>query len=148
MTRECEWCGDTHRSDQLCQRAQRGMTRRSFCFLFGAGVAGLALAPQVHTFTEGVLTVPNDWASKVAVTESIYSNATLTFHTMDRTLFPGRRIVVDFDGRRYFDGIIDTVNFETGEVHATDPVRPTRDDAELMLGYPLVDWPVSLPEIG
>lgn len=34
---------DTHRSDQLCQRAQRGMTRRSFCFLFGAGVTGLAL---------------------------------------------------------------------------------------------------------
>lgn len=37
----CQWCGDTHRSDQLCRR---GMTRRSFCFLFGAGVAGLALA--------------------------------------------------------------------------------------------------------
>lgn len=39
----CHWCGDRHGADQLCQRAKRGMTRRSFCFLFGAGIAGLAL---------------------------------------------------------------------------------------------------------
>jgi len=37
----CQWCGDNHGVDQLCRRAQRGMTRRSFCFLFGAGVAGV-----------------------------------------------------------------------------------------------------------
>jgi hypothetical protein len=43
----CQWCGDRHGVDQLCQRAQRGMTRRSFCFLFGAGVAG-AMLPTVE----------------------------------------------------------------------------------------------------
>lgn len=58
----CHWCGDTHGTDQLCQRAERGMTRRSFCFLFGAGIAGLALdkpetgwyydaAGKFHSFT-------------------------------------------------------------------------------------------------
>lgn len=40
---ECRWCGDYHPVDQLCQRAQRGLTRRSFCFLFGAGLAATAL---------------------------------------------------------------------------------------------------------
>jgi hypothetical protein len=40
----CHWCGDDHRSDQLCQRAQRGLTRRSFFGLFGAGVAGVVVA--------------------------------------------------------------------------------------------------------
>lgn len=39
----CQWCGDEHGVDQLCQRAKRGMTRRSFCFLFGAGIAATAL---------------------------------------------------------------------------------------------------------
>ena len=45
----CRWCGDTHRSDQLCQRAERGMTRRSFCFLFGAGIAAALLPAQQLT---------------------------------------------------------------------------------------------------
>ncbi len=48
----CHWCGDEHRSDQLCQRAQRGMTRRSFCFLFGAGVAGAMLPNVVQPWTK------------------------------------------------------------------------------------------------
>lgn len=46
----CHWCGDEHGVDQLCQRAQRGMTRRSFCFLFGAGIVGYALPPQEDSF--------------------------------------------------------------------------------------------------
>lgn len=40
----CEWCGEEHGVDRLCHRAQRGMTRRSFCFLFGAGIIGAAVA--------------------------------------------------------------------------------------------------------
>jgi hypothetical protein len=40
MADVCRWCGEAHGVDRLCQRAQRGMmTRRSFCFLFGAGLA-------------------------------------------------------------------------------------------------------------
>jgi hypothetical protein len=39
MADVCRWCGEAHDVDRLCQRAQRGMTRRSFCFLFSAGVA-------------------------------------------------------------------------------------------------------------
>lgn len=43
----CDWCGDTHGSTSLCQRAQREMTRRSFCFLFGVGIAGLTVTPSL-----------------------------------------------------------------------------------------------------
>jgi hypothetical protein len=39
----CQWCGDEHDVGKLCQRAQRGMTRRTFCFLFGTGVGALSL---------------------------------------------------------------------------------------------------------
>jgi len=44
----CQWCGESHGADRLCQRAQRGMTRRAFCFLFGTGVgaAALGIAPE------------------------------------------------------------------------------------------------------
>jgi len=35
----CQWCGDCHGPDRLCARAERGLTRRSFLFLFGAGLA-------------------------------------------------------------------------------------------------------------
>lgn len=38
----CRWCGEPHDTTRLCQKAQRGLTRRSFCFLFGAGVASVA----------------------------------------------------------------------------------------------------------
>lgn len=40
---KCQWCGESHDVNRLCERAQRGMTRRSFCFLFGAGVGAMAL---------------------------------------------------------------------------------------------------------
>src|SRR5687768_556440 len=48
MTR-CQWCGDNHDVDKLCQKAQTGMTRRSFCFLFGAGIVGAALGGEAIT---------------------------------------------------------------------------------------------------
>lgn len=67
MQRSCAWCGDVHGPTQLCQRAQSGMSRRSFCFLFATGVAGLTLVPQIAFSqslpTEGVLT----WRGKTAV---------------------------------------------------------------------------------
>jgi len=43
----CRYCGDLHRPDQLCKRGQLDVTRRSFCFLFGVGVAGTLLAPSL-----------------------------------------------------------------------------------------------------
>jgi len=43
----CKWCGDDHGVEQLCGRGQRAMSRRSFLFLTGAGVAGLVLAPSL-----------------------------------------------------------------------------------------------------
>lgn len=59
MVNTCRWCGGRHALDQLCQRAQRGMTRRSFCFLFGAGVAGLALSPAKVCPQDGLELVLN-----------------------------------------------------------------------------------------
>ena len=49
---ECYWCGDQHARDQLCQRAQRGLTRRSFCFLFGAGSAAVVTSGTPNVFDE------------------------------------------------------------------------------------------------
>ena len=44
----CDWCGDTHDPTDLCQRAQRAVTRRSFCFLFGAGIVGAIAARAIQ----------------------------------------------------------------------------------------------------
>ena len=56
MTR-CAWCGDDHPLDRLCERAQAGASRRRFFFMFGAGVAGAALAgrlPFVDDYVTGI----------------------------------------------------------------------------------------------
>lgn len=58
----CKWCGDEHGVEQLCQRAQRGMTRRSFLFLTAAGVAGTIIAPtlaETLQFTHTVYPPPS-----------------------------------------------------------------------------------------
>ena len=39
-----------HDVTALCQRAQRGLTRRSFLFLSATGVAGLVIAPSLPSF--------------------------------------------------------------------------------------------------
>lgn len=39
----CKWCGVSHPVAQLCGAGQRGLTRRSFFFLTGAAVVGMAL---------------------------------------------------------------------------------------------------------
>lgn len=45
----CEYCGVVHPVTALCTSAPRGrgMSRRSFLFLAGAGTAGLLLAPSI-----------------------------------------------------------------------------------------------------
>ena len=105
----CNWCGDTHRSDQLCQRAQRGMTRRSFCFLFGAGIAGAALAPSLdaplwyrdfngdlHVFQADPSTVIEDRHGYPTVAR---------FNTRER-LDLGKPIRIEFQGQALFEGRI------------------------------------------
>lgn len=43
----CSWCGDHHGVDRLCQRAQRGVTRRSFFGILSAGAAGAVIASVI-----------------------------------------------------------------------------------------------------
>jgi hypothetical protein len=42
----CEWCGDEHPVTALCTKRPK-WGRRGFLALFGAGVAGLLVAPAV-----------------------------------------------------------------------------------------------------
>ncbi|MGE3845136.1 MAG: hypothetical protein AB7I50_26550, partial [Vicinamibacterales bacterium] len=69
----CPWCGDTHRTDQLCQRAQHGMTRRSFCFLFGAGVAGAVLLREPAPSFKVTDMTPMGWSDARVVAHKIYT---------------------------------------------------------------------------
>ena len=45
----CDWCGHDHDVRAICSQrpASRGVSRRSFIALIGAGVAGLALSPSM-----------------------------------------------------------------------------------------------------
>ena len=102
----CDWCGDTHRSDPLCQRAQRGMTRRSFCFLFGAGLAAAAIsttaAPVDHWYldADGRLHVEqaNEW---IVIEDSIIGPRVATFKTAAH-LRKGQRVAISGQVRLQF----------------------------------------------
>ena len=116
----CEWCGDDHPVDRLCQRAQRGMTRRSFLWLFGAGVAtGL-----VGGLPTGAIRLPNsaplglrnaspDWALKlmsavdvpfvrdVTVPRELMEDAPADLVTLLGTLFTERVYVPEKHAFKY-----------------------------------------------
>jgi hypothetical protein len=50
--KQCEWCGERHAKEALCEKVKRkGMTRRSFLFLGGVGLAAVTLMPDtlIHT---------------------------------------------------------------------------------------------------
>jgi hypothetical protein len=107
----CQWCGDRHGADQLCAKAQRGMTRRSFCFLFGAGIAGVALTPSLDT--------PNwyrDYNGDLIVYRLGYP--TIATFTTKADLPLGRSIAIEFQGQRLFEGKV--ARFETRR--ALDPI--------------------------
>ena len=106
----CQWCDERHGADQLCQRAQRGMTRRSFCFLFGAGLAGAALATKPaaveswyvdHSDRLHVLQA-DEWT---VIENSINRGTVASFRTSAR-LDVGRRVAIDYQGQRLFEGIL------------------------------------------
>lgn len=61
----CGWCGERHPVDRLCRR---GMTRRSFCFLFGTGMVATAL---------GVRPSPSPDVEWVWVTEEFVEDAAI-----------------------------------------------------------------------
>jgi hypothetical protein len=77
----CQWCGETHGPDRLCARAQRGMTRRSFCFLFGAGIAAAVLAPASLSLSEGPIfdldAYVNTYGRYIIVTQELLDDAAI-----------------------------------------------------------------------
>lgn len=123
----CSWCGDRHTNDRLCQRAQRGLTRRSFCFLFGAGVTGLALSPSL-SFTEDLTHVQTRVHvvadAYTTIQQSLGAPTTATFRTRDRALRIGRPITVSLpDIGVLFNGTVDQIVINGDglrEVHAVD----------------------------
>lgn len=131
MTR-CRWCGDAHLVDRLCGQAQRGMTRRSFCFLVGGALAAAALplklAPVVPPYA-----VPPD--RYVTLLDALQAPTTVTFRTRDAALRVGRVVTVDvLPIGRVFNGTVDRVAFDVADrcfkAHATAnaPSTYTRSD--------------------
>ena len=121
----CQWCGELHGADQLCQRAQRGMTRRSFCFLFGAGVAGLALAHGLETsnwyrdYNRDLHVFRPD--ASMQIVDRLGHSTVATF-TTKADLSVGNSIAIDYQGQRLFEGRVTqlatrrTFNLITGKV--------------------------------
>lgn len=110
-TIECQWCGDVHEIDRLCARAQHGMTRRSFLFMAGAGLAAAAMP-----------TLPN-----VERPFSVEQVARI-FNVPERMLSPmpiGRVLYHgSSDGRAWkelarFDVAVDAVVVGNGEIYGT-----------------------------
>ena len=110
--KSCPWCGERHASDRLCQR---GLTRRSFCFLFGAGIAAAALPGRA-----GPVALPFDGSTEII--DRLFAPTVANFRTQDY-LRVGQEITIAFsDGRQLFGGTIDQISNYDGEqrVHAID----------------------------
>lgn len=125
----CPWCGDTHSPDRICQRAQRGTTRRSFCFLFGAGIAATYL-PIVEIYRRPVPHLSVLCDQHTTIIETLYSPTIATFVT-DRPLELGQtidlNITLDGEERTMFRGIVMSKETRMGGVSritATGPTAP------------------------
>lgn len=86
------------------------MTRRSFCFLFGAGIAGAVVAPSL-SFHKGIV-----------ISEFVDGYGLATFRSLDAGLMAGHRIIIEFSGHPLFTGIV-TKN-DGGHVTARSMLDP------------------------
>jgi len=120
----CSWCGEPHASDHLCQRATRGVTRRSFCFLFGAGIAAAVLplptwaeATPAHVLADAFTTIQY----------SLQVPSTATFRTRDTALRLGHTLTLSFPEMGIlFNGTVDRIDTHddgSREVHAVDAIE-------------------------
>lgn len=66
----CEWCGHDHARDALCTSRPK-WSRRGFLSLFGAGIAGLAVAPSL-AIERACPTFEPMWAARVPVSTSSF----------------------------------------------------------------------------
>jgi len=116
----CPWCGESHPVDQLCQRGQQGLTRRSFCFLFGSGLVAVALPWPMVAEVVKPYAVPIDGYTQIV--SSLLFPAEATFRT-NQVLQLGQEVSVERQGVCLFRGIVDLIswNLDKGyEVRAAD----------------------------
>lgn len=81
------------------------MTRRSFCFLFGAGVAGVMAFPSLAS---SALQAPVD--AGTVLTQSLDGLSELTFSTRDASMVVGKQVDLSFGGSKLFGGTIVSVH--------------------------------------
>lgn len=133
----CRWCGDDHPADRLCEKAERGMTRRSFCFLFGAGLAVLPVAVNFDAsqVSSRVWMVPPD--ASMQIVSVLGASTVATFKAKDVNLRPGKMVCIEFQGQRVFDGRVErTVRTPDGlEVTAVGLAHDVEYDEALTPGY-------------
>lgn len=93
--------------DRLCARAQRGITRRSFCFLFGAGIAGAVASPSLLAHQPARIGLDVAQLDDITVLLSAWSAPKATFKTTEAYRPSiGQAVTINSNGMEVFSGVI------------------------------------------
>lgn len=104
----CRWCGDNHPIARLCQSAQRGITRRSFCFLFGAGLVATTI-PLPSILEPTSIGVTADQFTTIS--QSINAPGIARFKTRNPAIQLGKSIIIEYsDVGILFSGIVSGIS--------------------------------------
>lgn len=119
----CEWCGQPHDPAVLCRANTVRTSRRKFLFLFGAGMAGLAMGGLPH----GI--VPTTYIGEASY---IGESCLLRFDvgSAQWTTHPVRFAVIYTDGVHRLlarSGPLDGINCQINRIEVWDGERQSSD---------------------
>lgn len=141
----CAWCGDYHSPERLCQRAQVGTSRRSFMFLFGAGVAGLALGGELigaedyvsDSYVRGILrraplSFNVQWDNHIVLSPNGGDLGSMLSFRSHTPLPVGANVTIGFDGQ-VVDALED-ISHIVGKVFASHRITPNEAEEDQRSG--------------
>lgn len=124
----CPWCGDQHPADKLCSRAQRGMTRRAFCFLFGAGTAAALALPKLPSFEQPWLGPPTGAPIRELINKINYAHSRFAIDMPGGDRFEFNGYIRSLEPTVYVDGPVSArVEIQPiGPIHTSKNSIPQR----------------------